>query len=125
MRNGRKTFFLVVAVILSAGEGFAQGHQHGTAAMADGTFNPSLISDPRGRFYLAYIARANGVSNVMLRDSADGRTFSQPVRVNDVDGDAAVRNENPPKIAIATNGNLYVCWANEHERWKGNIRFAR
>ncbi len=36
-----------------------------------------------------------------------------------------MRNENPPKVAVAPNGNVYVCWANERARWKGNIRFAR
>jgi hypothetical protein len=45
--------------------------------------------------------------------------------VNDVPGDAAVRNENPPKIAAGPNNEIYVAWANERQRWKGNIRFSR
>ncbi len=61
----------------------------------------------------------------MLRHSPDGKTFSVPVRVNDVEGDAAVRNENPPKVIVAPNDDVFVCWASERERWKGNIRFAR
>jgi hypothetical protein len=61
----------------------------------------------------------------MIRRSSNGISFAEPVRVNDVNGDATVRNENPPKIAFSEGGDVYVCWANERERWKGNIRFAR
>lgn len=103
----------------------AQTHQHGSQPSGDGNFNPSIVPDRRGGFYLAYIRRANGSSNVMIRHSTDGNSFSDPVRVNDHEGDATVRNENPPKIAVAANGNIYVCWANERARWKGNIKFAR
>src|SRR4030095_7745745 len=74
---------------------------------------------------LTYVERANGVSNVMLRHSSDGANFSAPVRVNDRAGDATVRNENPPKVAVGARGEVYVCWANERGRWKGDVRFAR
>ena len=104
---------------------FGQTHQHGATATGDGQFNPFIVADNRGGFYLAYIERADNISNVMLRYSADGKTFSAPVRVNDRAGDATVRNENPPKVAVAANGDVYVCWANERARWQGNIRFAR
>lgn len=103
----------------------AQTHQHGSQPSGDGNFNPSIVQDRRGGFYLAYIRRANGSSDVMIRHSTDGKSFSEPVRVNDREGDATVRNENPPKVAVAFNGDVYVCWANERARWKGNIRFAR
>lgn len=91
----------------------------------DGKYNPFVVSDSRGGFYLAFIQRANGATNVMLRRSADGKDFSDPVRINDREGDATIRNENPPKLAVSPNGDLYVCWANERAKWKGNIRFAR
>lgn len=106
----------------------AQTHQHGAmpaANNADGSFNPYIVADARGKFYLAYVQRADSQSNVLLRHSTDGTNFSAPVRVNDRDGDGAVRNENPPKVAVAPNGDVYVCWASERERWKGDIRFAR
>src|SRR5262249_22336148 len=103
----------------------AQTHQHGATVTVDGQYNPFVVSDNRGGFYLAYIERLNGVSNVMLRHSSDGLNFSAPVRVNDRGGDATVRNENPPKVIAVTQSEVYVCWANEREKWKGNIRFAR
>ncbi len=105
---------------------FAQTHQHGMATAAgDGQFKPFIVPDKRAGFYLVFIERINNVSNVLLRHTADGKVFSKPVRVNDREGDATVRNENPPKVAVAPNGDVYVCWANERGRWKGNIRFAR
>lgn len=107
---------------------FAQTHQHGTmpaAPVAEGQYNPFVAADQQHGFYLAYIQRSGNASNVMLRHSSDGKNFSAPIRVNDVEGDAAVRNENPPKVVAAENGDVYVCWASERERWKGNIRFAR
>lgn len=106
----------------------AQTHQHGAmpaANNADGSFNPYIVPDKRAGFYLVFIERINNVSNVLLRHSADGKVFSKPVRVNDREGDATVRNENPPKVIVAPNGDVYVCWANERGRWKGNVRFAR
>lgn len=103
----------------------AQAHQHGTATTGDGQYNPFIVTGPRGDFYLVYIQRTNNISDVMLRHSTNGHEFSAPVRVNDREGDGAVRNENPPKVAVAPNGDVYVCWASERERWKGDIRFAR
>jgi hypothetical protein len=102
-----------------------QAHQHGSTPSGDGNFNPSVVSDGRGGFYLAFVRRTNSSSNVMLRHSTDGKVFSDPVRVNDREGDAAMRNENPPKVAVAPDGSVYVCWANERARWKGDIKFAR
>jgi hypothetical protein len=117
---------LVIALILIAtAMALAQTHQHGATATSDGQYNPFIVSDDRGGFYLAYVERANSVSNVMLRHSSDGVNFSAPVRVNDHAGDATVRNENPPKVAVGARGEVYVCWANERGKWKGNIRFAR
>jgi hypothetical protein len=102
-----------------------QTHQHGSMPDGDGQFNPFVTDDPRGGFYLAYVERKSGANNCMLRHSTDGENFSVPVRVNDRDGDATVRNENPPKVIAGAQGDVYVCWANERGRWKGNIRFAR
>jgi len=111
--------------MLAASGVFAQTHQHGSMPAGDGNFNPFIAADGRGGFYLAFIQRSNGVSDVMLRHSADGKAFSDPVRVNHRPGDATVRNENPPKVAVGSGGDVYVCWANETARWKGDIRFGR
>src|ERR1044072_278533 len=115
----------IITILIFAIAASAQTHQHGSMPTGDGNFNPFVVSDNRGGFYVAYIRRAGGVSNVMLRHSMDGKSFSDPVRVNDLDGDATVRNENPPKIAVSPGGGVYVCWGNERARWKGDGKFAR
>jgi hypothetical protein len=119
-----KTLCLALVPILTA-LATGQTHQHGSAPSGDGNFNPFIFANPRGGFLLAYVEKANDAANVMLKRSPDGTQFSTPVRVNDRPGDGAVRNENPPKIAVGPAGEVYVCWANERERWKGDIRFAR
>lgn len=115
----------ILFILFSTAAVVAQTHQHGSMPVGDGNFNPYVVSDGRGGFYLAYIQRASGTSNVMLRHSSDGKAFSDPVRVNDREGDATVRNENPPKVAVSAGQEVYVCWANERAKWKGDIRFAR
>lgn len=102
-----------------------QTHQHSTMSSQDGRFNPFSAPDGKDGFYLAYIERTGGKSNLFLRHTTDGKELSPPVRVNDQAGDAVVRNENPPKLALGPQGEVYACWANERARWKGNIRFAR
>jgi hypothetical protein len=121
MRAATAILFLLIFSASAA----PQAHQHGSMPAGDGNFNPYLASDGRGGFYLAYIRRKDGASNVMLRHSADGKLFSDPVKVNDREADATVRNENPPKVAVSPGGVVYVCWANERAKWKGDIRFAR
>jgi hypothetical protein len=116
---------LVFLMVLCTTGISAQTHQHGAMSSGDGNFNPFVAADGQGGFYLAFIQRSNGASNVMLRRSADGRTFSDPLRVNDRPGDATVRNENPPKVSVGLQDDVYVCWANETAKWKGDIRFAR
>ena len=119
---------LMLNVLLILGLFLQSPHQHhhqSGQAPADGRFNPNVIADSKGRFYLAYVERKAGRSNLFVRSSAEGQDWSEPVRVNNIDGDAAVRSENPPKLAVAPGGDLYLCWANERERWKGDIRFSR
>lgn len=116
---------LLALILFGPASALAQTHQHGSTPSGNGNFNPFVASDNRGGFYLAYIRRDEGRSDVMLRHSPSGKEFSSPVRVNDRNGDATVRNENPPKVAVSANGDVYICWANEREKWKGDIRFAR
>lgn len=119
-----RAYFLSL-LLCSTAFAAVQHHHDQMPAAGDGEFNPYIVADNRGGFYLAYIENSNGGANVMLKHSDDGQRFSAAVRVNDLAGDAAVRNENPPKVAVSTKGIVYACWANERERWKGNIRFAR
>jgi hypothetical protein len=59
--------------------------------------------------WAATIASGTNVYAAMSRDA--GRTFGAPVRVNDVDGDARVAGEQPPRIAIG--GEIVVAWVSK------------
>jgi BNR repeat-like domain len=120
-------WLLVICVTLANAQAGQQTppHQHGAMATGDGEFNPFVAADRRGGFYFVYVRRTGSASNVMLQHVAEGKPPGVAVRVNDREGDAAVRNENPPKVAVGLRGEVYVCWANERARWKGDIRFAR
>jgi hypothetical protein len=103
----------------------AQMHDHAAMVPGDGEFNPYVVGDSHGGFLVAYVDKRGGQSNVMLQRSQSPVGVSSAVRVNDRPGEGAVRNENPPKIAVGPNNAVYVVWASERERWKGNIRFTR
>jgi hypothetical protein len=103
----------------------AQTHDHAAMNATNGEFNPYVVSDDHGGFFMAYVDRKDGVSNVLLQHSLANGAFANPIRVSRQAGDAAVRNENPPKLALGPNSEVFVVWASERERWKGNIRFAR
>jgi hypothetical protein len=126
MKTFRALFTLMICGWSLGAFAAAPQHQHGAMATGDGAFNPFVTADRRGGFYVAYVERASDAANVMLqRLAADGQPSAKPVRVNDRNNDAAVRNENPPKVALGPGDDVYVCWANERARWKGDIRFAR
>lgn len=103
----------------------AQVHDHAAMVAGDGQFNPFVISDAHGGFYAVFIQHKSGKSDVFFQHAPAGAGFSSPVRVNDRPGDATVRNENTPKVAVGRGNEIYVAWQNEQERYKGNIRFSR
>lgn len=93
--------------------------------------NPTVAVDPRdGAGFTAWIATADGRSDVYLaRVGADGRP-SAPVRVNDRPGDAAPHEQAPAQVAVGPDGGVYVLWQNNTKiagrRFPASdLRFAR
>jgi hypothetical protein len=79
---------------------------------------PSLAVNGRD-IAAVWTASRDGVANVFVSTSADaGVTFSEPRRVNDVDGDATANNEQPPRVAISRSGStraITVVWSKRNE----------
>jgi len=125
--NKRIRLWSVVALawLVIGARSQAQTHDHAPMTASDGEFNPFVLSDNHGGFYVAYVLRKAGLSDVMFQHSQATGGLTSGVRVDSHPGGGAVRNENPPKIAVGPNNEVYVVWASERERWKGNIRFAR
>lgn len=69
------------------------------------------LSDDGGTGWVAWVGTRDGGSDVYVaRADADGP--GEPVRVNDIDGDAAPHRQAPPQVAVGPGGTLYVVWQN-------------
>ena len=79
---------------------------------------PSLTADGR-TIAAVWTTSKDGAGNVYVATSTDaGVTFSEPRRVNDVDGDATANNEQPPRVAMSGSGptrTLTVLWSKRNE----------
>jgi hypothetical protein len=93
---------------------------HTTLAVAGrANANVSLVAD--GSFVAAVWSgsTADGMTDIFASASRDGGvTFSAPVRVNSIPGDARVNGEQPPRLALPTRaGNVRqidVLWTAKH-----------
>jgi hypothetical protein len=96
-----------------------------------GAGNPTVAVDPRdGTVFVAWVDGPEGARDVFLsRAGSDGRA-SEPVRVNEVPGDATLHEAAPPQVALGPGGEVYVAWESaypvEGRRFNAsNLRFAR
>jgi hypothetical protein len=70
------------------------------------------IASAGDRVMVTWAATVESGTNVYAAMSHDGgRTFGAPVRVNDVDGDARVNGEQPPRVAIGND--IVVAWVSK------------
>lgn len=85
--------------------------------------NVSMASDG-DRVAVVWAATVpSGSTDIYLATSRDGaRTFGAPVRVNDVEGEARVTGEQPPRVAIR-GAEIAVSWVSKRDGT--TIRFAR
>lgn len=84
---------------------------------------PSATFDADGLLWVAYVEN----EHVWVSQSADlGKTYSEPVSVNQDSEDAEHNGENRPKIIVDDNGFIYVSWTRKTSpRFTGEIRFSR
>jgi hypothetical protein len=120
----RLAFLLLGAVVLQVG-GTAQAPFSVTVGV-EGRANatPSISADG-SRVALAWSAReASGKTDVYVATSMDaGRTYGEPVRVNEVPGTARVSGEMPPRVVF--NGTaIDVLWTSR-DATRTTIRTAR
>ena len=95
-----------------------------------GAGNPTVAIDAEhGTAYAAWIETADTSSNVYLAVIGNGRR-GEPVRVNDMLGDAAPHEQAPPQVEVGPKGEVYVVWQNNTvipgRRFPAsNLRFAQ
>ncbi len=75
-------------------------------------YGPTTAIDPEsGMIYVANIQTENNLTDLYLRKSVDGgKTFSEPVRVNDKEGDVTFIGSAPPHMKVGPDGEVYVLW---------------
>ena len=96
---------------------------------------PAVVTDTNtGTIYAVYFRSENGGGNIYLEKSSDnGKTFSQPVRINDKEGSVQLDAQwSPPAIGVGPNSQVYAVWYNadhsEPEKYpygQVTLRFAR
>ena len=73
---------------------------------------PAVAAGPDGTAYVAWVEhRPNREADVWLaRAGGGGQTSSPPARVNPEAGGATAWHGDPPTLAVAPDGTLYVAW---------------
>ena len=74
---------------------------------------PNVTIGDDGKIYVLYQDTVNKQTNIFLKTSTDnGKSFSEPVRVNLLDGNVALDGRVAPTIQLGDDGEVYVTWAN-------------
>ncbi|MDT7605104.1 MAG: hypothetical protein QOF61_3101 [Acidobacteriota bacterium] len=72
---------------------------------------PAVAADVAGTTYVAYVEhREDGAADVWLARLARGAQPGAPVRVNPRVGEATAWRGDPPTVAVAPKGTIYVGW---------------
>ncbi len=84
---------------------------------------PSAVFDHNERLWLAWVWGYH----VYVNYSDDkGKTFSQPVYVNEIPENIAAKGENRPKIAVSNKGIIYISYTKKSTApFTGHVRFSR
>lgn len=97
-----------------------------------GASNPTVATGPDGATtYVAWVSGREGEpGDVLLTMVPWDGTAAEPVRVNDVPGDATAHLQAPAQVAVGPEGNVYMAWQNntviEGRRFPASdLRFAR
>lgn len=113
-------YFLLILSLLSALNALA--HEAHTMPQKS-TLAIGVVFDSTGTLW-----RASVHDGFLQVDSSSdlGKTFSKPVNVNQTAQKVAAHGEARPKIAIGTEGNIYVTWTESLKKpFSGYIWFAR
>ncbi len=126
----RALAFLLVSLLLAACADAPADRE--ITFTTDAAHTPAVAHDAQnGTTYVAWISRDGEDANVYLSTLTDrAATPGEPVRVNDVDGDANPHEQAPVRLAVGADGEGYVAWTNAKEvegrRFPASdLRFAR
>ena len=86
--------------------------QVGLLRMPQDGFQPQTVLDRDGALHMIYFKGDASAGDIeYVRRAADGKDFSQPIRVNsEPESAVAIGTVRGPQIAIGRNGRVYVIW---------------
>lgn len=97
-----------------------------------GASNPTVAIDAASKTYVAWVGETSEEQYDVYLQILDetGKPLQNPVRVNDIPGDAAPHIMAPAKVAVNASGDVFVVWQNntaiEGRRFPASdLRFAR
>lgn len=103
----------LTALACEAGAGGDVGQAGGILLSGDSASNPTVAwSGAAGHGYAAWVGREEGQNAVFVAAVAPGGEISNPVRANDIPGDAAPHLQAPAQVAVGREGTVYVLWQN-------------
>lgn len=117
-----KDIILVVSLLITLLSSNVFAHEAHTKSTAS-KLAVSIVVDQKGQLWRASVQ--DGF--VLVDHSADmGETFSKQVKVNTKPQKVAARGEARPKIAIGSQGNIYLTWTQGlAKRFAGYVWFSR
>jgi len=123
-RAGAAFVALVVFAGLAACDRAPASLDDAVLVAAGAAHSPTVAVTTDGTALVAWVS-GDSVHDVLL-----ARAGEAPVRVNDIDGDAAPHTQAPAQVAVGPEGNIYVAWQNntpvEGRRFPASdLRFAR
>lgn len=126
--------FLVVGAMASCDGPAAEAASPAVTSVAitsPGATNPTVAVAPSDAgAYVAWVSVRGGESNVLLSRTAVEGGVTEPVRVNDIPGDAAPHAQAPAQVATGPGNDVYVVWQSVRDVeyldfGASDVRFAR
>ena len=79
---------------------------------------PNIAINDNGKIYVLYqdsIVNEIGTNLYLKTSTNNGKSFSEPIRVNSIEGNVALDGRVPPAISLGENNQVFVLWANQTE----------
>ena len=128
-RQKRAKFFMVLLAYLITFVSFAEENNlKGRCSQADYIHvdcgnTPTSTFDRNNQLWVVF--EKNGYLYVSASLN-QGKSFSNPVRINATPEEIYTNGENRPKIAFGLNNEMYISWTKKTKgRFTGDIRFSR
>ena len=77
---------------------------------------PNVAISDDGKLYVLYqdtVVNEIGTNLFLKTSTNNGKSFSEPIRVNTIEGNVGLDGRVPPAISLGENNEVFVLWANQ------------